>query len=632
MQARQSIPVMASAIALAPSLTPLVSSASPEHPNVVLVMTDDQGYSNLSCVGNPVLKTPNIDKFHDASIRLTNYHVDPTCAPSRSALMTGHYSHRAGVWHTILGRSLLRVREKTMAECFEDSGYATAIFGKWHLGDTYPFRPGDRGFQHRVVLGGGGITQIPDYWGNDYFDDKYRVDGKLIQFKGFCTDVFFDEAMKFIKKSKKAGKPFFVYLVPNACHGPMYCPVKFSRRFLGMEINGIKIDRKIANYYGMIENIDYNFGRLTALLKKEKLYDDTILVFTSDNGPVTKGVQIYNAALRGGKGSHFDGGHRVPFFISYPAAGIDKGIDIDKITAHLDILPTFIDLCHLKAPKTCFDGKSLAPLLLNPNIDWPDRVVVVENQRVVTPEKYRKFAVMTDRWRLTGDKGNFQLYDMSKDRSQKHNVIDEHQELKDRLLAAYETFWKDVSKDDALFTRLVIGDHHENPTLLTGQDWIGKRSAWNQKLVQHGTGCVAHWALRVARDGWFQISLRRWPAEADQPIDAAYVGKKLDINKATIEIQGQKMEKPVPPGAKEITFRIKLKKGKAELTTIFSGPDAKLSAYYAYVARESPELQKDWQTREGLGLPLAKWPEVLGKDTTQYPREDDSAKTLGENK
>jgi arylsulfatase B len=344
-----------------------------------------------------------------------------------------------------------------MGDAFSASGYATAMFGKWHLGDTYPFRPTDRGFQHAVVLGGGGVTQIPDFWGNDYFDDTYRKNLKLTAFKGFCTDVFFDEAMKFIVKEKAAAKPFFVYLATNAPHGPMYCPDKFFKRFIGKTVKGVSIDDKTAHYYGMIENIDYNFGRLVSFLKKEGLYDGTILIFTTDNGPVTNGIKIFNAGLRGGKGSHFDGGHRVPFFISYPDGGIGGGVDIDKITAHIDILPTLIELCHLKAPEGVkFDGKSLAPLLLNPKPSWPDRAIVVENQRVVMPIKHRKFSVMTDRWRLTGDNGKFQLYDMSTDRGETRDVIKEHQELKERLLAAYDDFWNDVSREDSLFTRMVI--------------------------------------------------------------------------------------------------------------------------------------------------------------------------------
>ena len=313
-----------------------------KRPNVVLIMTDDQGYPNLGCTGHPILKTPNIDDIFKHSTRLTNYHVDPTCAPTRGALMTGRYSDRVGTWHTIMGRNLLRPREVTMANVFSNSGYKTAMFGKWHLGDDYPYRPQDRGFQHVVCHGGGGIGQTPDFWGNDYFDDVYHVDGKMVPFKGFCTDIFFKEAIKFIKENED--KPFFVYLATNAPHAPMYAPEKFAKRFRGMVYKGIRLGKMTENYYGMIENIDYNVGKLVEFLKKAKLYDNTILIFTTDNGPVTKpGVKIYNAGLKDHKGSYYDGGHRVPFFISWPDGGLDKGVDINRLTAHIDILPTLID-------------------------------------------------------------------------------------------------------------------------------------------------------------------------------------------------------------------------------------------------------------------------------------------------
>ena len=197
-------------------------SAATQRPNVILVMTDDQGYGDLGCNGNTVIKTPNIDELRGQGLQLDNFHVDPTCAPTRAAWMTGRYSNRVGVWHTVQGRNLLRSREVTMADIFSDNGYATGIFGKWHLGDTYPFRPEDRGFRHTVYHSAGGVGQTPDYWGNDYFDDTYRVNGKLKRFEGFCTDNWFDEGIKFIKAHKN--KPFFAYIVPNAPHGPFYCP------------------------------------------------------------------------------------------------------------------------------------------------------------------------------------------------------------------------------------------------------------------------------------------------------------------------------------------------------------------------------------------------------------------------
>ena len=602
--------------------------AAEKHPNVVLVMTDDQGYPNLSCLGHPVLKTPNIDNFYKNSERLVDYHVDPTCAPSRSALLTGRYSDRVGVWHTIMGRNLLRKDEVTMGNVFKNSGYATGVFGKWHLGDAYPYRPQDRGFDHVVIHGGGGIGQTPDFWGNDYFDDVYQVDGKRVRFKGYCTDIFFDEAMKFIKSNES--KPFFVYLVTNAPHGPNYAPDKYSQRFMNQKYKGIKIDKATANYYGMIENIDDNFGKLMQFLKKEQLIDNTVVIFTTDNGPVRPtAIKIYNAGLRGHKGDYHDGGHRVPFFISWPAGGIGGGIDIKQLTAHIDILPTLIDLCHLKKPDVKFDGKSLVPLLRNPSAEWPDRKIVVESQRIRDPEKYRKCAVMSNKWRLCSGNGSaFEVYDMTKDPSQKQNVIKANPEIAKSLKAAYDIFWNDVSKGHGVISRLSIGAPQENPTMFTAHDWFGS-SVFSQGGIaglkckfsnkeDAKNGPVGVWKIFVERDGWYQISLRRWPAEADEPINAAYIGKAIHAEKAVLEVEGQKLTMDIPKDAKEVTFRIKLKKGDADLKAYFITNKKPVGAFYAYVLYEGDSPVKEgWQTREGLGLPEAVWPEKPGKDTTK---------------
>ena len=604
----------------------LKAQTDKKHPNVVLIMTDDQGYPNLSCLGHPLLKTPNIDNLYKNSVRLTDYHVDPTCAPSRSALLTGRYSDRVGVWHTIMGRNLLRKDEVTMADVFKNSGYATAMFGKWHLGDSYPFRPQDRGFQHIVIHGGGGIGQTPDFWGNDYFDDVYQVDGKRVQFKGYCTDVFFDEAMKFIKKSEQ--KPFFVYLATNAPHGPFRAPDAYSQRFLNKKHNEIKIDKGTANYYGMIENIDNNVGKIVDFLKKEKLLKNTILIFTTDNGPVLHTAQkIYNAGLHGHKGDYHDGGHRVPFFLNWPDGNMNKGIDVNQLTAHIDILPTLIDLCHLKKPDVKFDGRSLLPLLENPQASWPDRKIIVESQRIRDPKKFRKSAVMSNQWRLCTPNGNkFELNDITKDPGQKTNSAEQNPEVVKNLKYEYEKFWKDVSKGHNIISRISLGAPQQNPTSLTAHDWFGA-SVFSQGGISRikgkytdpedkSKGVRGIWKVYIERDGWYQISLRRWPAEADEPINAKYIGKAINGKKAVLEIEGQKLEKDIPPEAKEVTFSVKLQKGDADLSTYFITDNKPVGAFYAYVLYEDGKNHTNWQTRKGLELPKAVWPEKPGKDTT----------------
>ena len=278
--------------------TKLSSPETPrQKPNVILVITDDQGYGDLACHGNPIIKTPNLDLLHSQSTRLTNFHVSPTCAPTRAALMTGRYCNRTGVWHTIMGRSLLRKDETTMADVFSANGYKTAIFGKWHLGDNYPFRPADRGFGESLIHGGGGVGQAPDYWDNDYFDDTYFHNGKPKKFKGYCTDVWFDAAIKFIEKNKE--KHFFCYLSTNAPHSPYNVEKKYSDLYKDNE------NVPNADFYGMITNIDENIGRLMKRLKNLKLENDTIFIFMTDNGTSAgfrqgKGC---NAGMRARKGS-----------------------------------------------------------------------------------------------------------------------------------------------------------------------------------------------------------------------------------------------------------------------------------------------------------------------------------------
>ena len=240
----------------------VVTAQAAKRPNVVLVITDDQGYGDLSCHGNPILKTPHLDKLHADSVRLTDYHVAPTCSPTRAALLTGRWTNRTGVWHTIMGRSMLRHNEVTIGKILGDGGYHTGMFGKWHLGDNYPYRPEDRGFQEVLRHGGGGVGQTPDFWDNAYFDGAYFHNGKAVPAKGFCTDVFFDYAKRFITKVKDSDKPFFVYLCTNAPHGPMHAPEASSKPYQDQSVN-------LANFYGMIANIDDNVGAMRQFLKKK---------------------------------------------------------------------------------------------------------------------------------------------------------------------------------------------------------------------------------------------------------------------------------------------------------------------------------------------------------------------------
>ncbi len=329
----------------------LLSGLAAARPNVVLVVTDDQGYGDIAAHGNPLLKTPNLDSLYRDSVRLTNFHVDPTCSPTRSALMSGRYSTKTGVWHTIAGRSLMSAKEVTLAEIFRASGYRTAMFGKWHLGDAYPLRPQDQGFEHTFCHGGGGVGQTPDYWGNDYFDDHYFRDGVPISCDGYCTDVWFDAARTFVKEHQH--EPFFVYLATNAPHGPYRVADVYRQPYTSA---GSPTDR----FFGMIANLDENVGRLVADLDQLGLRANTLFIFMTDNG-TAQGEQVFNAGMRGKKGSEYEGGHRVPCFWLWPGGGIGGGRDVSQLTAHIDLRPTLVDMLDLQEPPgPASDGTSLA--------------------------------------------------------------------------------------------------------------------------------------------------------------------------------------------------------------------------------------------------------------------------------
>ena len=550
-----------------------------KRPNVVLVMTDDQGYGDFGCHGNPVIQTPNLDKLYMQSVHLTNFHVGPTCSPTRAALMTGRYCNRTGVWHTVMGRSLLRKDEVTMGDVFSAVGYRTGIFGKWHLGDNYPFRPQDRGFDDVLIHGGGGVGQTPDYWGNDYFDDTYLHNGRRKKFRGYCTDVWFDEAMKFIEANKD--RPFFCYIPTNAPHSPYNVADEYIKPYLDKGL-----PERQARFYGMVTNIDDNMARLMHRLGELGLAENTILIFMTDNGTSGGG---YSAGMRGKKGSEYDGGHRVPCFIRWPGGGLTGPSDIDRLTAHIDLLPTLIELCGLKRPHGVrFDGDSLVPLLTDRGEDWPDRTLITDSQRIEHPEKWRKSAVMTDRWRLVN---GTELYDIEADPGQKNNIAGGNPAVVEELREDYEEWWADVSERFDEYCEIIIGSAKENPSRLTCHDWhsVGgvRQAQSSQGAVGQGVQVSGFWAVEVARDGVYEFALRRWPKELDAPINAAVPGgKAISATSARLKIADLDVTKAIPNGAHAVTFGVGLKAGKTRLQTWFTGDEgASWGAYYVYVRR-----------------------------------------------
>lgn len=538
-------------------------------PNVILIMTDDQGYGDLACHGNPYVKTSTLDKLYTESIRFTDFHVDPSCSPTRSALMTGCYSSRAGVWHTIGGRSLLKEGMTTIADVFSENGYETGIFGKWHLGENYPFRPMDRGFKESIVHGGGGVGQSPDFWGNDYFDDTYKHNGKFEKYDGYCNTVWFSEALKYIKKNKE--KPFFCYVATNLPHAPLRVDQKYIEPYKN------QMSDRLASYYGMITKLDEDIATLLEGVKEMGLEENTILIFMTDNGPCPwfggivmdfetgYPIEGYAAGMRGGKIWGYENAHRVPFFIRWPAGNIGGGKDIDALSAHIDVMPTLIDLCKLKVPeKLEYDGKSLVPLLNGKTKNWDDRTLFVHNQRVQYPVKDKEYQVLTDKWRLVKRENN-ELYNIKDDPGQRNDLAERYPEIVQELYGKYEKWWEDTSVDFDKYAKIYIGSEHENPVTLYSHDSYSRNG---QRI----------WVIEVARDGKYEFQLNRWHRESEKRMVENEKGDKdLPIKTAWMKIGNLEMQKEITADMKSAKFVVDLKAGTTCLQTQLLSKDGATS-------------------------------------------------------
>jgi len=567
-----------------------------QRPNIVLVMTDDQGYADLSCTGNPWLETPHIDAFSERAVRCNDFHVSPLCTPTRGALMTGRYPLRNGAWATAWGRSILKRSEVTMADVFRHNGYATGLFGKWHLGDTYPYRPQDRGFEKVVAHKGGGVGQTPDYWGNNYFDDTYFHNGEPKEHEGYCTDIWFEEAQAFIESVDD--KPFFAYISTNAPHTPYFVESQFAERYRNNP------DILEPEFYGMITNIDENFGKLESFLKDKHLLDNTILIFMTDNGSSGSakldkdGFEIagYNAKLRGMKASYYEGGHRVPFFMHCPNLGLENK-DIEPLLSHIDLLPTFIDLCRLELPKPIdFDGVSFTPCLTDNEALKSRNIFVQNNQRMAPPEKWNS-AVLKDNWRLIYGR---ELYDLNTDPEQRHDLASQYPDKALELRQAHTKFWNEVAPELAEPCYHVLGDKAENPTRLDAMDVMGD-IAWDQPHILDALKITGHWAVEVEEAGEFSVTLRRWPEELDLPIQDVPDTENFAINKrhgasgqhnaikaklAHLKVNGLRQSQALNDTDKEVTFKLELPVFRGKLEADFETDEGELQgAYYVYVER-----------------------------------------------
>jgi arylsulfatase/arylsulfatase A len=552
------------------------TSAAATRPNILLVITDDQGYGDLGCHGNPVLKTANIDDFAKQSTELTNFYVSPVCSPTRSSLLTGRYNYRTGVVDTFVGRSMMHPDEVTLAEMLRDAGYRTGLFGKWHLGDNYPMRPQDQGFQEVLMHRGGGIAQPSDPpGGSSYTDPVLFHNGKQMQFRGYCTDVFTDAALDFV--AARSDKPFFAYVAYNCPHAPYQVQDKDWQPYKGIDLGpgafpkigspwaGPKLHQEeIGKAYGMIANIDVNFGRLLA-----KVPDDTLVIFLTDNGP---GGVRWNAGLRNRKGTVYEGGIRVPFYVRWKGH-VPEGGKVDTPAAHIDITPTLLDACGVAPPKNVkMDGRSVLPLLRGERVDWPERTLFFQWHRGDVPELGRAFAVRGPRYKLVQAAGvapgkytpKEEFFDLSNDPFEEKDVAGHHPEIVRDLRAKYEAWFADVKATrNFAGPRIHIGSEQEPLTVLTRQDWRGPKAGWTPTSE-------GHWDVFVERPGKYRVTLD-FAAVAEDRRAFADNGKVKD-------------KVDVPAGRARATVEMPMSKGDATLEAWVEGK-ARAGVKYVEIER-----------------------------------------------
>lgn len=500
----------------------LVNAQQASRPNIILIMTDDQGYGDFGFTGNPYVKTPYIDQLASRSFRFTNFHTSPVCAPTRASLLTGRYPHRTGIHDTYNNGSIMATEEITLAEILQSEGYATGMVGKWHLGDNYPYRPSDQGFQYSLMHAGGGIGQPADIMENleqtdsSYFDPVLLENDKKLKKQGYCTDIFTDQAMKFVQENKS--KPFFLYVSYNSAHTPLQLPEKYENLYRDLKFDTefdkqkdkpwsalTEKDKQDARkVYGMVTNIDDNVGRLLKELQQQKLDKNTIVIFLTDNG----NEQLrYNTGFRGLKGSVYEGGNRVPLLIS--GAGLPKKTnEISSFTAHVDLLPTLLEVLKIPLPQnnSKLDGYSFYSQLLGKKNENKNRLFYNSWNRG-WPEPYRNSALYHGDYKLVAINAEsdrpetFQLYHLSSDPFEKQNVSNTHPELVKTLKKELDSVYADIAQSPHLTPRrLIIGSEKENPVMLSRSDWSSvSLNNWRAETI------TGYWTVTIQEDGYYSF-------------------------------------------------------------------------------------------------------------------------------
>lgn len=423
-------------------------------PNVLVILTDDQGWGDLSANGNTNLKTPNIDSICQRGAKFERFYVCPVCSPTRAEFLTGRYHARGGVYSTSAGGERLDLDEVTIADTFRAGGYATGAFGKWHNGMQYPYHPNGRGFEEYYGFCSG-------HWG-DYFSPPLERNGQIVQGEGFCVDDFTDKAIEFMESNVKLGKPFFAYLPYNTPHSPMQVPDEYWERFKDKELELHNREPQKENIQhvrcalAMCENIDWNVGRLLAKLEEWQIADNTIVLYFCDNGP--NGVR-WNGDMKGRKGSTDEGGVRSPLLIQWPGK-IKAGIEVKHISSVTDLLPTLAEMCGIPTTSTKpLDGKSVAPLLTGDASSWPDRTIISHWRG--------KFSVRNQRFRL-GNRG--MLFEIDKDPGQRTDVSKQFPEVVNELSAVSKAYATEIAGYDQDERAFLIGHPEYKFTQVPARD------------------------------------------------------------------------------------------------------------------------------------------------------------------
>lgn len=549
--------------------TCLVLLAKPgiaDRPNVIVIMSDDQGGGDYGFLGNDVIKTPELDAMRAKGGLLSRFYVSPVCAPTRASLMTGRYNYRTRCIDTYIGRAMMAPEEVTVAELLAAAGYKTGIYGKWHLGDSYPMRPMDQGFQDSLVHRGGGIGQPSDPIGAEgkYTDPTLFKNGVETPMKGYCTDIYFDAAMNFIEEAVSDDQSFFTYIATNAPHGPFHdVPNELYQEYLQVDFSPILVDKnlkpgrreaefdKLARIAAMITNIDQNVGRLFEKLDDLEIRENTIVMYLNDNGPNS---MRFVGNMRGMKTHVDDGGIRSPLIFNWPAK-VEAGRSSDAMCAHIDVLPTILDACGIEKPQHKIDGRSFLPLLTQERAEWPTRQIVLQTHRGNEPQQYHHFALHEGPWKLVHPSGfgkesfpgrpKLELYDLSSDPRQQHNLAAKQPEQFARLKASYEAWFDDVSStrpDNFAPPRIVIGTEHEPVTVLTRQDWRHESGpVWDRKSN-------GFWLLEAPEPATYEVELifKQGHPAGTAKMSAGSISQVVDV--AADDVRGHTAVMSLPQG------------------------------------------------------------------------------------